>query len=89
MFVVVYLVDAKAHIIVPEKFIFGLDEERLKNVGRNSNFQYKIFWAESAIDANGVPNAEFLPDFNLPKSTAFPPNDEACYVGKLKKFFSE
>lgn len=89
MFVVVFLTDVKKHIIVPEQFIFGLDEERLKNIGRNSNFQYKIFWSENAIDENGVPNAEYLPNFALPKCTTFPPVDDACYVGKLKKFFSE
>lgn len=89
MFVVVFLTDAKEHVIVPEEFIFGLDEESLKNRGRNANFSYKIFWSENAISENGVPNAQYLPNFNLPKSTEFPPVDEACYVGKLKKLFSK
>lgn len=80
---------SKKNIIVPENFIYGLDVEKLKNVGRNANHKYKIFWSESAINENGVPNAEYLPNFDLPKCTVFPPIDEACYIGQTRKCFSE
>lgn len=71
MFVVVFLVDPKVHIVVAEEFIFNLSQQSLKNVGKNSNFKYTV------------------PNFNLVKSTEFPPIGEACFVGKLKRFFGE
>lgn len=89
MFIVVFLVDAKKHIIVPEEFIFNLDEESLKNKGKNPSFRYTVFWSENALDANGVPQADYLPDFNLTKSIDYPPIGDACYLGQIKKFHSE
>lgn len=89
MFVVVFLVEPKQHIIVPENHIFGLNLESLKNIGKNGNFRYKIFWSEWAVDADGVPDIEYIPDFDLPKRTTFPPAESGCYVGKLKKNFSK
>lgn len=89
MFVVVFLLEPKQHIVVPENHIYDLDEESLKNIGRNGNFQYKIFYSKRAIDDSGVPDCAYTPDFNLPKSTTFPPAQSGCYVGKLKKFFSK
>lgn len=87
MFVVVFLVEPKLHIIVPENFIFALDEESLKNIGKNGNFQYKVFWSENCVDTEGVPDEKYQPDFNLQNSESFPPADSACYIGKLKRFF--
>lgn len=89
MFVVVFLVDPKVHVIVPEEFIFNLDEQSLKNVGKNGNFKYKVFYAENCIDENGIQNYECVPNFNLADCIEFPPVGEACYIGKLKRFFSE
>lgn len=87
MFVVVLLVDAKEHIIIPEEFIFGLDEQSLKNVGKNPHFRYKVFW--TPLNDEGIPVAGYVPNFNLDKSTTFPPVGKACYVGRIKKFFSK
>lgn len=87
MFVVVFLVEPKKYIIVPEEFIFALDEESLKNIGKNGNFSYKIFWSDNCVDNEGVPDKEYPPDFSLENSAPFPPADKACYIGKLKRFF--
>lgn len=88
MYVVVYLIDVKKNVIVPEKHINGLDEESLKNVGANHNFTYQIFWSENATNDEGVPNGEYQPNFNLPKSMIFPPDvPDACYTGRIKNFF--
>lgn len=89
MFVVVFLVDSKKHIIVPEEFVFDLDEESLKNKGKNPNFRYTVFWSENALDENGIPRAEYVPDFNLVKVIDFPPIGDACYLGQVKKFYSK
>lgn len=86
MFVVVFLVESKMHIIVPEKFIFSLDEESLKNVSKNAHFQYKIFWSESCVNSEGVPDIAYPPDFSLENISTFPPANSACYIGKLKRF---
>lgn len=87
MFVVVFLLDEKKHIIVPEEFICELDEQSLKNVGKNAHFRYKIYW--TPLNDEGIPIAGYVPNFNLVKSTTFSVDGEACYVGKIKKFFSK
>lgn len=89
MFVVVFLIEPKVHVIVPEQFIFDLNEESLKNVGKNGNFHYKIFWSENALTVDGAPDSGYKPNFDSPESKVFPPIGSACYVGKLKKFCSE
>lgn len=47
-----FLVDPEVYVIVPEKFIFNLDEQSLKNVGEDGNFKYKVFYAENCVDKN-------------------------------------
>lgn len=80
-FAVVYLIDAKKHIVVPENHIFDLNQAKLKNIGVNRNQNFKIFWSSQT---NSMPN------FNSNRSYIFPPaTDEACYIGRIYKFFSK
>lgn len=91
MFVVVFVKSVKKKFIVPEQWIYGVDEESLKNNGVNSNKSVLIFWSDS-IDADGYPDATFTPNFTAPNSMKFPPpkpNKQACYVGRSTQYHGE
>lgn len=91
MFVVVYLKDAKKNIIVPEEWIFDLDEQKLKNHGANSNQNYLVFWSYYGIYGDDdIPNAAYEPNFFLDKMVEYPPPHgvaECCYIGRIKHFY--
>lgn len=92
MFVVVYLCGPGEHVIVPQKFIQNLSQQSLNNYGQNRNKIRLVFWSKLAIDAEGIPDKEYQPDFDLNLCSTFPPNngqDEACYQGQTKYFFGE
>lgn len=92
MFVVVYLIDSKVHIIIPEKWICDLNEENLKNNGANTSRKHRVFWSNLAVDENGVPNTSYEPNFRLDVTAAYPPLNEifeTCYYGQIKHFFGE
>lgn len=90
LFVVVYLVEPKKRIILPENFIYDLCEVSLKNNGRNSNHKYLIYWSKNAIgDGSFAPDFKIEPNFDAPLSHIYPPeNDviEACYIAQIKLF---
>lgn len=92
MFVVVYLIEPKINIVIPEEWIFALDEEKIKNMGANSNQSYRIFYSNDASNENGVPNGLHAPNFNLLLMDIFPPSYdvvECCYIGRVKHFYRE
>lgn len=93
MLVVVHLVKPKRRIIVPESFVFDLNEENLKNSGNNANVTYLIYWSKEALgDEKNSPNHDRLPNFNAPLSEIYPPNNglsEACYKARLIHFCSK
>lgn len=93
MFVVVYLLESKKNVIVPEKFIYGLSEEKLKNYGANHNQSHRIYWSEAALEGvDQIPNPDFPTNFFLPTTTVHPPPNEiveTCYTGRLKRFFGK
>lgn len=93
LFVVVQLIEPKKRIIIPESFIFDLCEQSLKNVGCNSNHRYLIYWSKNVLgDETNAPDISCTPNFNLPLSIAYPPENnliETCYNAQLKRFFSE
>lgn len=85
MFVVVYLLKPGVRIIIPENFVHDLCEQTLKNIGRNSNHKYLIYWSKN-VNGDGI----CQPNFGAPLSDHYPPqNDaiEACYIAQLKYFF--
>lgn len=90
MFVVVFIKAAKKKIVIPEEWIYDVNQELLKNKGVNSNREVLVFWSKSAIDANGWPNSMHTPNFLAAKSVDFPPeNDEACYHVRVIHYFGE
>lgn len=46
-FAVAYLIAPKKHVVVPENYIFDLNEAKLRNYGVNSNQTHKVFWSEN------------------------------------------
>lgn len=90
MFVVVYLIDAEQHLIVPQEFIFGLSQQSLNNNGKNRNRKFLVFWSKKAL-CGEIPNSKYKPNFRLNVHRFFPPidRDEACYVAKIKHFYGK
>lgn len=92
--VVVVQTNPKYHIIVPESYIFGLNnvQAELKTWGVNNKRDHLVYWKRSFLDDNVVPQSEENPNFYLAPRTDFPPPpeiDSACYKVRVKRFFSE
>lgn len=88
MFVVIFLVDAQKHIVVPQKFISGLSQQSLNNYGKKRSTKFKVFWSKKANFDD--PTSDCTPNFGLAVSLTFPPEeDEACYYGQIKYFYGE
>lgn len=87
MLVIVYLVEAKKQIVIPQEWVMDLDQEILNNSGKNSNQNRRIFWSSVGMDGQ-FPDATIAPNFNLQKSTVFPPENanETCYLARIKRF---
>lgn len=88
----VYLVDAKKHAVVPEKFVYGLVDVKLKNQGVNANQNHLIYSSQEYFELlkNGdVVESEYEPKFYLPVTKNYPLKDdiiETCFIGRTKKF---
>lgn len=88
MFVVVLIKSEKKYIIVPEEWIYDINEELLKNKGVNSNRDVLIFWSQNGVGPDGKPDATYAPNFSLSKSSIYPPpNFEAVYVARIIRYF--
>lgn len=95
MFVLVFLPGPKQLTVIPEEFIFDLNERKLKNFGCNRNQMQRIYfskeWFQNHVDGINM-GKKFTPNFNLPASTVYPlPNnlDEAVFLAHLRKFESK
>lgn len=87
MYAVIFLVDAKKHIVVPQEFIFGLSQQNLNNYGRNKR-KFLIFWSKEVCENGAVTNAN--PNFALNVCSHYPPaGNETCYIGQIKYFYGE
>lgn len=80
VFAVAYLIAPKTHIVVPENYIFDLNEAKLKNYGVNSNQTHKVFWSEN----DGIPTFDGIESFEFP-----PHGGEGYYRCRILKFFGE
>lgn len=90
MFVVVVITNLKKRIVIPEQWIYDVNEQSLKNYGVNSNRNVLIFWSNSALDSNNRPDATYKPNFSAPNSEEYPPlNDEACYLARIYSYRGE
>lgn len=66
--VIVYLTDIREYVIVPERYIYGLDVKQLKNSGKNSCRDHLVFWSDKCIEGEFYPEPIFSSDI----SNAFP-----------------
>lgn len=92
--VVVLLTKPQIHVIVPDKYIYGLDklEPQLKTWGVNKQHKHVIFWKRSFLDDNETPDSIDPADFHLVPCDNFPPPteiDTACFFGCVKRFFGK
>lgn len=91
MLVVVYLSEAKNYTVVPEEFIYQLNERTLKNLGLNQNQNRLIYFSADVFEKLERKKVFKTPqpNFNLEVSSAYPlPNvlNETCFIGRLIKF---
>lgn len=92
MLVVVYLMDAKKNIIIPQNWIMALDQETLNNVGKASYQNRRIFWSSHGLRHDEIPDDSIAPNFCLPLSQTFPPSErvtETCYIARVKRYCGE
>lgn len=96
MYVSVYLVDAHVHTVVPQEFVYGLNQVNLNNHGVNTNQNRLIYFSSEyfkvLVNANEPVDIDHIPKFDLPVTKVFPlPNDlqETCFIGRLKKFWGK
>lgn len=92
MLVVVYLVDPKKCIIIPQNWIMALNQETLNNVGKASYQSRRIFWSKHGVNQDDIPDESITPNFHLPLSNTFPPTqniDQTCYIARVKRYCGE
>ncbi|XP_055325715.1 uncharacterized protein LOC129579588 [Sitodiplosis mosellana] len=85
MLAVVYIVALKTHIIIPQEWIMSLTQETLNNIGKASYQNRRIFWSNTNVDDDGIPDVTIKPNFQRNIASTFPPDsDDACYIGRVK-----
>lgn len=91
MFVVVYIKSAKKFVIVPENWIFDINQELLKNKGVNANRDILVFWSLNGL-IDDKPNGQYPPNFCLEKTQVFPlPSGvhETCFIARSIRYFGK
>lgn len=91
MFVVVHIKSAKKNVVVPENWIYDINQELLKNKGVNGNRDILVFWSLDGL-VDDIPNDEYAPNFTVEKAEAFPlPSGvkEACYIARMVRYFGK
>lgn len=89
-FVKAFITNVNTNIIIPEKWVFDVNQVLLKNNGVNANRDVLIYWSNSAVGIDGVPNVMHVPNFSTAKSVVFPPtNNEATYLARTTHYFGE
>ena len=95
MLVVVYLQDPKKYTVVPESFIYDLNERSLKNRGVNRNQSRLIYFSQECFEnmqANENVDEEIGPNFHCPITMEYPlPFNlvETCFIGRMICFEGE
>lgn len=94
MYAVVVLFQAREHCVVPQEYIFGLDEieAEMKTWGVHKQHKHLIFWSRALLNDTYPVGIVDPPNFDLDPIDEFPPPDRidsACYLGRIKRFFSE
>lgn len=91
MFVVVYIKSAEKYVVIPEKWVYNVNQELLKNKGVNRNRDILVFWSLNGL-VDDKPNLEYPPNFHIEKSQEFPlPAGvrEACYIARPIRYISK
>lgn len=84
-FVIIFLIDAKVHVVVDENCVKGLNSAKTKNNGKNSNQVYLAFWKATNGKATVLSANEI--DFRTELRTVYEPTCEgACYKCNVVKF---
>lgn len=83
-YAVAYIPSAKKHVVLHENWIFGVVESKLRNYGVNTNQNHLIFWSNCD---NVTPDSSHIPNFTLTVQEEFLPSTDACYIGRIKRFF--
>lgn len=69
MFFVVFLIEAKKTVVIPQTWVHGIKNQWKKflNNSINRNQQYLCYYSEEthAKDAQGHPNANFIPNWPM------------------------
>lgn len=90
MLVVVYLIDARKNVIIPQNWIMGSNQENINNFGKASYQTRRIFWSKIGIDCESIPDVSIVPNFRLPLAKVFPPpTDAVCYFARIRRFCCE
>lgn len=89
MLVIVFLQDAKCFTVVPEGFVYSLDEKSLKNRGVNKNQNRLIYFSRELfkkMEENEEYEQNCKPNFHRPISIKYPLPDnleDACFIGRM------
>lgn len=91
MLALVFLRDAKRYTVVPEEFVYSLNERSLKNRGINTYQNRLIYFSREVFgELNQNENLiDYAPNFNIAVSKEYPLPDnmqETCYIGRLISF---
>lgn len=85
-FVVVYILQARELVVVPDNWILDLNQAKLKNYGVNANQDFLVFWS----GYNGRPILDAEIDFNAFRAIEYHATvDKVCYICRIKKFFGK
>lgn len=78
MYYGVVLIGDKTNLCIPAAWVYCLDVVRAFNVGVNRNEKKRIFFSK---------NLKRTPNFLLPLRSSFEPNEDGCYLVKIKSTF--
>lgn len=86
MFFVIYVIDARTHIVIPIKWVKDCDiiVQKAMNYSLNSNQIHRCYYSTN-INQNGETTQ--VADFTKPLNDALPVNGDCCFLGKMKKYF--
>lgn len=78
MFYSVVLIEDQTNLCIPAQWIFCLDIVKGQKYGLNHNEKKRVFFSK---------NLAVVPNFLLPLRRIFDPNENGCYLAKIKDVF--
>lgn len=80
MFAVITLEITKKHLVLPINWINQINFATQAERGVNCEETHVVFYSK---------NETKCADFRLPIANSFEPNNDACYLARINKFFGE